>query len=169
MFLVQALRDAVLVLLAVSGVHVPKHHDASQQFRRLSALEVYVAVQAERNAVDPALALAIVYQESRFRASAASPTRDFGLFQLHCGTGFSWCRRFGVTPRELLDPRLNVALGLEVVRACEKRSLRCRQGQCPHLLYYFNRSDGYRRAVLRHAERYRELLRTLFPRYQSIS
>jgi hypothetical protein len=169
MFLFHALRDTILVLLAVSGVHVPTQHDWRQQFRRLSPLEVYVAVEAEKNAVDPALALAIVYQESRFRASAASPTRDFGLFQLHCGRSFSWCRRFGVTPRELLDPRLNVALGLEVVRTCQARALRCKQGGCPHLLHYFNRGDAYRRSVLRHAERYRDLLRPLFPRYESIS
>ena len=169
MFLVHAVREVVLVLLAVSGMHVPSHHDARHQFRRLSPLEVYVAVQADRNRVDPALALAIVYQESKFRPSAASPTRDFGLFQLHCGERFSWCRRFGVTPRELLDPRRNVALGLEVVRACEARAQRCRQGRCPDLLYYFNHGDAYRRQVLGYAQRYRALLRPLFPRYESIS
>jgi len=169
MFFLHALRDYVLVLLAVSGVPVPMHHHDAEQFRGLSPLEMYVAVEAHRNAVDPALALAIVYQESRFRAAAASPTRDFGLFQLHCGRGFSWCRRFGVTPDELLDPRLNVALGLEVVRACSQRALRCTSGACRHLLYYFNHGDAYRRAVLRHAERYRELLRPTFPQYDSIS
>ena len=169
MFLLQALRETLVVLLAVAGVDVPLQHDARLQFRRLSTLEAYVAVQAERHVIDPALALAIVYQESRFRANAASRTRDYGLFQLHCGTGFSWCREFGVTPHQLFEPRLNVELGLEVVRKCEARALRCRTEQCPHFLHFFNRSDAYRRAVLRHAERYRRLLRPLFPRYESIS
>lgn len=169
MFLFQALRDFLVVLLAMSGVDVPMRHDAVHQFKSLSPIEVYVAVEAVRADVDPALALAIVYQESRFRPSAASPTRDFGLFQLHCGRRFSWCRKFGVSPGQLLEPRLNVALGLEVVRTCAERADRCTNGACPHLLYYFNRSETYRRSVLRHADRYRRLLGGFFPLYDSIS
>lgn len=171
MFLVSAFRDLVIVLLSTAGLQLAVTHESEFQFQRLSPIEVHIAVEAHRRKVDPAVALAVAYQESKFDERATSHTDDFGLFQIHCGREFSWCRRFKLSPKDLFDPYLNIDVGLSVIKDCQKRARRCRgpKSECPHYLYYFNHGHWYVRAVLRNAKKYRELLRPIFPMYTKIS
>jgi len=163
-----ALKELLLVVLATAGLPVTRSHDAALA-GRLSPLEVDSALEAARADVGPAIALASVHQESRFDPAAKSHTSDFGLFQIHCGSDFSWCRRFGVKPKDLLDPHVNIPIGLTVLRYCKTRADSCRGRDCPHYLFYFNQAGWYVRSVLKRAARYRSLLKPLFPAYDHIS
>lgn len=169
MFLFEALRDYLLVVLVTVGAPLDLDHDASDQFKRLSPLEIHIAIEASRRGIDPSVALGVVFQETKFDPMATSHTYDHGLFQIHCGPTFSWCRRFGVTTEQLLEPRVNIPLGLAVLANCRERAERCHGDDCPHWLYYFNHGNWYVRSVLRHAGRYRELLKPFFPVYDKIT
>jgi len=69
-----------------------------------------IVSQARREGVDPALALAVVLQESGGNPSAVSPAGAMGLMQLMPGTA----QELGVT--RPLDPTQNLAGGLDYLR-----------------------------------------------------
>jgi hypothetical protein len=169
MGLLSVLQPYLLVLAMAVGVRVPTEVRPQEHFQRLSALELYLAGEAHRRNLDPALVLAVVYQESRFKPRVVSHTSDYGLFQIHCGKDFSWCARFGVTPQQLLDPQVNLAYGFKIIEFCRAKAAGCEGPGCPHWLYYFNHSRQYVREVLHNRERYRKLLSPFFPEYRNIS
>jgi soluble lytic murein transglycosylase len=74
----------------------------------------YVKVHARENNLDPALLAAVIYQESKFNASAESKSGAIGLMQLTPSTAHGIAIRTGgsrFTTRDLLDPEINIRYG----------------------------------------------------------
>lgn len=69
--------------------------------------------EAMRQNVDPALVLAVIYQESRFSTKATSPVGARGLMQIMPSTG----KGMGVAnPDDLYDMQTNLRLGVRYLR-----------------------------------------------------
>jgi soluble lytic murein transglycosylase len=71
-------------------------------------------VHARENALDPALLAAVIYQESKFDASAESGSGAIGLMQLTPATAHGIAIRTGGSRFEttdLLDPEINIRYG----------------------------------------------------------
>jgi soluble lytic murein transglycosylase len=69
--------------------------------------------EARARDVDPALAAALIKQESNFTADAVSPAGARGLMQVMPATGGMLWRGPGAwNPARLFDPAVNVALGM---------------------------------------------------------
>ena len=78
-------------------------------------------IQAEsaRNNLDPYLVAALIRQESEFNPSAISGANAYGLMQLLPSVGRQMAREEGIgpiSPRQLLDPILNIRLGTRYLR-----------------------------------------------------
>jgi peptidoglycan lytic transglycosylase len=74
----------------------------------------YVRVHAQENGLDPALLAAVIYQESKFDASARSPSGAIGLMQLTPSTADGIALRTGGTAfrtSDLYDPEINIRYG----------------------------------------------------------
>ncbi len=70
--------------------------------------------EAGKNKIDPRFMLAIMKQESSFRASAKSPAGARGLLQLVFDTAVKYNRKAGysnLTPDDLYSPAANIAIG----------------------------------------------------------
>ena len=65
--------------------------------------------------VDPALALAIAYQESGFNHTAVSPANAIGTMQVIPSSG-QWASDLVGRPLNLLDPDDNVVAGVAILR-----------------------------------------------------
>ncbi|MEY2931774.1 MAG: soluble lytic murein transglycosylase [Pseudomonadota bacterium] len=76
-----------------------------------------VTEQAAREAVDPALAYAVMREESAFDADAVSPANAYGLMQLISPTARRFGKELGLPydRRALTTPRVNIALGIRVL------------------------------------------------------
>ena len=69
---------------------------------------------ANTNKVDPRFLLAIMMQESSFRANAKSPAAARGLLQLVFDTALKYNKQAGfpnLQPDDLYDPATNIAIG----------------------------------------------------------
>jgi soluble lytic murein transglycosylase len=68
----------------------------------------------DTNTIEPALALAIIRQESEFDAEAVSPANARGLMQLLPATARETARnnRLAVDARDLFNPAVNILLGM---------------------------------------------------------
>lgn len=78
----------------------------------------YITQDAERYAVDPALLLSIMREESRFNPRAKSQAAARGLLQFIITTARDIGRAVGlvdVTPEDLYDPRIIIRLGAKYV------------------------------------------------------
>ncbi len=98
-------------LRAVLEERAPYWHPLTRE-RVADAIEE----STERHAIDPALVLAIITTESRFRTKAKSPVGAIGLLQLLPNTAASFARRAGVRwrgPQTLEHPIHNVRIGVE--------------------------------------------------------
>ena len=74
----------------------------------------YVRVHARENGLDPALLAAVIYQESKFDASAQSASGAIGLMQLTPATAHGIAIRTGGSrfhTSDLLDPDINIRYG----------------------------------------------------------
>ncbi len=74
----------------------------------------YVRVHARENGVDPALLAAVIYQESKFDATAESASGAIGLMQLTPATAEGIAIRTGGSrfhTTDLLDPEINIRYG----------------------------------------------------------
>jgi soluble lytic murein transglycosylase len=74
----------------------------------------YVKVHARENDLDPALLAAVIYQESKFDASAESKSGAIGLMQLTPATAHGIAIRTGGSKfhtQDLLNPELNIRYG----------------------------------------------------------
>ena len=87
--------------------------------------------------VDPALVSAIMWTESRYRPRALNPrSRTIGLMQI----APFWLGHFGLTRRQMYDPRTNIRSAIEILEIAEAGHHR----RCPRLYG--------RRAYQRHHE-----------------
>lgn len=73
---------------------------------------VEIAQKAEAMGIDPKLAVALAYQESRMRPDAVSPKGAVGLMQVMPGTA----EDMGFTPQELHNPSKNIEIGLTYLK-----------------------------------------------------
>ena len=74
----------------------------------------YVRAHAAEHGLDPALVAAVIYQESKFRASVVSSSGAIGLMQLTPATARGIAIRTGGTAfktQDLFDPELNIRYG----------------------------------------------------------
>jgi soluble lytic murein transglycosylase len=74
----------------------------------------YVRVHAAEHGLDPALVAAVIYQESKFRASVVSSSGAIGLMQLTPATARGIAIRTGGTAfrtQDLFDPEINIRYG----------------------------------------------------------
>ena len=74
----------------------------------------YVRVHAREHHLDPALLAAVIYQESKFRASAQSSSGAIGLMQLTPATARGIAIRTGghrFRTSDLFDPEINIRYG----------------------------------------------------------
>ena len=103
--------------------------------------------------VDPYIALAIAHTESRFDPVQVSHTNDYGLMQLHCGRGFSWCRRFNISTELLFCPFMNTYFAMEIIKKCKQASKKSGR----HWLWHYNKSSKYVRHICWKASRFKEV------------
>jgi len=74
--------------------------------------------------IDPRFLLAIMKQESSFRADVKSPSAARGLLQLVYDTALKYNRQAGfptIQPDDLYKPAVNIAIGCEYVAALKKK------------------------------------------------
>jgi soluble lytic murein transglycosylase len=74
----------------------------------------YVRVHAERHGLDPALVAAVIYQESRWRSDAKSPSGAIGLMQLTPDTARGIAIRThgsAFHTQDLYNPEINIRYG----------------------------------------------------------
>ena len=94
-----------------------------------------VRAASSRHRLDPALVSALIFVESRYRADARSPKGAMGLMQLMPATA----ARYGVYSRaDLLDPRVNVDIGVRHLRALHDRY----DGRMDLILAAYNAGEG---------------------------
>ena len=76
--------------------------------------------EAKKRSIDPRFLLAIMKQESTFRADAKSPSAARGLLQLTFDTALKYNKQAGypnIQPDDLYTPRTNIAIGSEYIAA----------------------------------------------------
>jgi hypothetical protein len=111
-------------------------------------LQRYIQLEAMELGLDPALALSLAHQESRFNPRATSPTGVQGLFQVTQETG----RAYGQDPRARTNPVESTEAGLRYF----KDLLTKRQGNVRAALMDYNGGSDpdFDRNVLRHYAQY---------------
>jgi soluble lytic murein transglycosylase len=90
----------------------------------IDALARTIVAEAQRNAVDPVLVMAVMHVESRFNNFAVSPVGALGLMQIMPSTGEELAAELGVAwrgPQTLFDPIVNVQLGVAYLRQLSQR------------------------------------------------
>jgi LysM repeat protein len=80
-----------------------------------------VVTTAKAMGVDPALALAVAYQESGFDQSQVSPANAIGTMQVIPSSGH-WASDLVGRQLNLLDPRDNVTAGVVILKALKRTS-----------------------------------------------
>jgi soluble lytic murein transglycosylase-like protein len=83
-----------------------------------------VVDEARRHHLDLALVMAVMHVESRFYNFAISPAGAVGLMQILPSTGEELAQRAGIPwhgPQTLLDPSINVRLGIAYLRELSDR------------------------------------------------
>lgn len=79
---------------------------------------------ARSRKIDPRFVLAIMKQESSFRADVKSPSAARGLMQLVYDTALKYNRQAGfpaIEPDDLYKPSVNIAIGCEYIAALKKQ------------------------------------------------
>lgn len=106
-------------------------------------LAALVRAASDRHQLDPALVGALIFVESRYRSDARSPKGAMGLMQLMPATA----ARYGVrASADLLDPRINVDVGVRHLRSLRDRY----DGRIDLMLAAYNAGEG---AVERYGQR----------------
>ena len=82
---------------------VPLSHD----------LQDWIRAICEENGVPMALVMAIIDQESDFRAHLISGTNDYGIMQINACNHEAMIEKFGIT--DFLDPYQNVQCGIYII------------------------------------------------------
>ena len=112
-------RFAVILVLAAAAVGFGAWTYSSEpewyaKVRYPLRYESIVRGHADNYGLEPSLVAAVIYQESKFRADARSPSGAVGLMQLLPATAMGIAQRTGGSRFEvddLLDPEINVRYG----------------------------------------------------------
>jgi soluble lytic murein transglycosylase len=83
-----------------------------------------IVAEAQRNALDPVLVMALIHVESRFNSFAVSPVGALGLMQVLPSTGEEIAAELGIPwhgPQTLFDPIANVRIGVAYLRQLSQR------------------------------------------------
>lgn len=99
----------------VSSANENKRTLLSMDVPSAAQMQEIIRTTANRMGVDPALALAIAYQESGFDARAVSPANAIGVMQVIPSSG-EWASDMVGEDLNLLDPRDNVVAGIAILR-----------------------------------------------------
>ena len=102
----------------------------------LRSLAECILDESQRHGLDPALVLALIHVESRFKPRAVSHAGAIGLMQLLPGTAEEQAGKLGLEwegPDSLYDPVLNVRLGTAYVKRLQNRF-----GNLEHALAAYN-------------------------------
>jgi soluble lytic murein transglycosylase len=110
---------ALLALVAIVAAAVAAYVFVAEPpwFERLRyplRYSQFVEVHARENKLDPALLAAVIYQESKFDASAESKSGAIGLMQLTPATAHGIAIRTGggrFQTQDLLNPEINIRYG----------------------------------------------------------
>jgi soluble lytic murein transglycosylase len=111
------LGTVLVLVLAVAGFGAYVLETEPTWYERLRyplRYEEYVVGHAENYRLEPQLLAAVIYQESKFDASARSSSGAVGLMQLLPETGQGIADRTGGEewrPEDLLEPELNIRYG----------------------------------------------------------
>lgn len=108
--------------LAKNGAkfHVPAPPTAKQVSDSPVMFRSEVLHFTKKHKIDPRFVLAIMKQESSFRADAKSPSAARGLLQLVFDTALKYNKKAGfplLQPDDLYVPRTNIAIGTEYIAA----------------------------------------------------
>ena len=109
----------VVAVIAASAVFFAMRPDVVDRARYPLAYEQLIRGHARNYGLDPALVAAVIYQESRFRPDARSPSGAIGLMQLLPETAKGIALRTGgsrFVVRDLLNPEINVRYGCWYLR-----------------------------------------------------
>jgi peptidoglycan lytic transglycosylase len=105
---------AAVVLAAAAGYVIHTSPPWYERLRYPLRYSEYVRVHAREHGLDPALLAAVIYQESKFRASATSSSGAIGLMQLTPATAKGIAIRTGghaFRTSDLYDPEINIRYG----------------------------------------------------------
>ena len=108
-----------VAVIAASAVFFAMRPDVVDRARYPLAYEQLIRGHARNYGLDPALVAAVIYQESRFRPDARSPSGAIGLMQLLPETAKGIALRTGgsrFVVRDLLNPEINVRYGCWYLR-----------------------------------------------------
>ena len=111
------LATAFVLVVGVAGASSYVHSSKPDWYARTLyplRYESIVRAHARNYRLDPALLAAVIYQESKFRADARSPSGAVGLMQLLPSTAVGIAQRTGGSRfrvDDLLDPEINVRYG----------------------------------------------------------
>lgn len=112
---------------AVAGVRAQLEryaHRTGLTGRELDRLAEHIVREAQRQALDPSLVLAVMHVESRYDTYAVSDKDAMGLMQILPSTGAWLAPRVGVAwrgPHTLFDPFANVQIGAAYLRLLTDR------------------------------------------------
>lgn len=98
--------------------HVPARPTAKQRTDSPVMFRDEILQQTRKHNIDPRFVLAIIKQESSFRADAKSPAAARGLLQLVYDTALKYNKQAGVPslqPDDLYQPKVNIAIGTEYI------------------------------------------------------
>jgi len=124
-------------------------------------MKALVAQTARDMGVDPALALAIAYQESGFNHASVSPANAIGTMQVIPSSG-DWASDLVGRELNLLDPRDNVTAGVAILRQLVKAA-----PDLPTAIagYYQGLAGVQRNGMYADTRRYVASVRTLMSRF----
>ncbi len=108
------------VRLARNGAkfHVSPPLTAKQRADNPLMFRTEILQYTKKHKIDPRFILAIMKQESSFRANAKSPAAARGLLQLVLDTALKYNKKAGfpsLQPDDLYDPRTNIAIATEYI------------------------------------------------------
>jgi LysM repeat protein len=126
-----------------------------------SQMQEIVRSTARSMGVDPALALAVAYQESGFNQQAVSPANAIGTMQVIPSSGV-WASQLVGRPLDLLNPNDNAVAGVAILRQLVKSA-----PDLPTAIagYYQGASSVRRNGMFDDTRRYVASVQTLMTRF----
>lgn len=118
--IIRILAGVAVALAAATAVFISVERDPAYRigewlsFGRYGAFEDEITAASARNAVDPLLVKAVIWQESRFHPDKLGAHGERGLMQVTEPAAQDWVKAEGIetfAPTDLLDPKTNIEVG----------------------------------------------------------